>query len=146
MDRVFPALVRRQILQPRCNFGVLQVPTGMRALHRSDPLLFAPPLRTQRLCVILRPFGFPLVEKKEGLTWHLSSIVLSYSRRHEAHTPTTPLLTFVSSYLLAFIRACSCGSSEPAAHHPLRSQPRSRAGLQSHWSRQQGRHARRLQR
>src|SRR5260370_17773676 len=31
MDRVFPALVRRQILQPRCNFGVLQVPVGMRA-------------------------------------------------------------------------------------------------------------------
>src|SRR5260370_31021642 len=134
MDRVFPALVARQILQPRCNFGVLQVPGEIRGPSRSGPLHSASPLRTQRLCVILRPFGFPLVEKKEGLTWHLSSIVLSYSRRHEAHSPTTPLPTFVSSYLLAFIPARSCGSSEPAAHHPLRSQPRSLAGLQSHWS------------
>src|SRR6266478_2376630 len=69
------------------------------------------------------------------------STVLSY-RGHYATLSPRPFFPSLPPYLLASIlAACSCHSARKPAHHPLRAQSRSCAGLQAYRPRRQTGHS-----
>ena len=73
--------------------------------------------------------------------WHPPSTVLSY-RGHYATLSPRPFFPSLPPYLLASIlAACSCHSARKPAHHPLRAQSRSCAGLQAYRPRRQTGHS-----